>query len=63
MGKVLGLNVKNNSLSSRGEYSHCPQFTSSTDPSGSHMSSDIDGSDNDDTMDSDDDEESEGHAA
>ncbi|KAG1786660.1 uncharacterized protein HD556DRAFT_1449463 [Suillus plorans] len=39
MGKVLGLNIKNDLLSSRGESSHCPQFTGSADPSGSHTSS------------------------
>lgn len=63
MGKILGLNVKNDLLSSRGESSHRPQFTSSPDPSGSHTSSDLDGDDHNSTMDSDDDKESEGHDA
>ncbi|KAG1895779.1 uncharacterized protein F5891DRAFT_1193785 [Suillus fuscotomentosus] len=63
MGKILGLNVKNDLLSSRGESSHRPQFTSSADPSDSHMSSDLDGDDHNGTMDSDDDKESEGHDA
>ncbi|KAG1886383.1 uncharacterized protein F5891DRAFT_1201032 [Suillus fuscotomentosus] len=63
MGKILGLNIKNDLLSSRGESSHRPQFTSSADPSDSHTSSDLDGDDHNGTMDSDDDEESEGHDA
>ncbi|KAG1885399.1 hypothetical protein F4604DRAFT_1675978 [Suillus subluteus] len=59
MGKVLGLNIKNNLLSSRGESSHRPQFTSSVDRNGSHTSSDLDGDNGNDTMDSDNDKESE----
>jgi hypothetical protein len=63
MGKVLGLNVKNDILSSKGESSHCPQFTSSVDRNGSHTSFDLDDDNSNDTMDSDNDEESEGDDA
>ncbi|KAG1738108.1 uncharacterized protein EDB91DRAFT_1082868 [Suillus paluster] len=62
MGKVLGLNVKNDLLSSTGESSHHPQFTSSVYRNGSHTSSE-DGDDSNDTMDSDDDEEAESNDA
>jgi hypothetical protein len=63
MGKVLGLNVKNDTLSSKGESSHCPQFTSSVDCNGSCTSFDLDDDNGNDTMDLDNDEESEGDDA
>lgn len=62
MGKVLGLNIKDDLLASRGESSHRPQFTNSVDRSGSRTPSDLDGDDNNDAMDSDD-EESDSHDA
>jgi hypothetical protein len=63
MGKVLGLNVKNDILSSKGESSRRPQFTSSVDHNGSRTSFDLDDDNGNDTMDSDNDEESEGDDA
>ncbi|KAG2148851.1 hypothetical protein DEU56DRAFT_909165 [Suillus clintonianus] len=62
MGKVLGLSAKSDLLSSRGESSHHPHFTSSVYRNGSRTSSE-DGDDGNDTMDSDDDEEAESHNA
>jgi len=63
MGKVLWLNVKNDILSSKGESSRHPQLTSSVDCNGSRTSFDLDDDNGNDTMDSDNDEESEGDDA
>jgi hypothetical protein len=60
MGNILGLDTKNDLLSSRGELSHHPQFTNLVHHHNSCTFSNLDEDDGNDTIDLGDDEEAEG---